>query len=117
MHQEDDMLLGMTWHDLAQLGVFGRIGHLSKYAKTRQLPQILTLFAKCPPSHLPSLCQLQCQLDSICSRCAYTYVTFDILPFNHVYSVIHMYSKVVHIICSESNATIDSEKGSHLPQC
>jgi hypothetical protein len=46
-HQEDDTLLGVTWRDLAELGVFGRIGHLGKYAKTRQLPQVLMPFANC----------------------------------------------------------------------
>ena len=41
VHQEDDTPLGVTWRDSAQLGAFGRIGHLGKYTKTRQFPQIL----------------------------------------------------------------------------
>jgi len=56
LHQEDDTLLGMTWRDMAYLGVFGSIGHLGKYAKTCQLRQILILFAKHPPSRPPSPC-------------------------------------------------------------
>ena len=53
-HQEDDTLLGVTWRDLPQLGVFGRIGHLGKYTKTRQLSQLLMLFAMC----LQIICQV-----------------------------------------------------------
>jgi len=37
-HQEDNTSLGVTWRDFPQLGVFGGIGHLGKYAKTCQLP-------------------------------------------------------------------------------
>jgi hypothetical protein len=37
---KDDTLLGVTWRDLAQSGVFGGLGHLGKYAKTRQPPQV-----------------------------------------------------------------------------
>ena len=47
-HQEDDTLLGVIWCDLPHLGVFGRIGHLGLFAKTRQLTQVSMLFAMFP---------------------------------------------------------------------
>ena len=41
-HQEDDdRLLGVTWRDMAQLGVFGGVGYLGKFGKCPQIgPQV-----------------------------------------------------------------------------
>ena len=64
MHQEDDTPLGVTWRDSAQLGAFGRIGHLGKYTKTRQFPQILMPFTMCPQV----ICQARVNLNAKSTR-------------------------------------------------
>jgi hypothetical protein len=70
-HQEDDTLLGVTWRDLARLGVFGSLVFPNPFAKSTNL----RANSLRPPVLL---------LHSICSHCTYTYVSFEILPFNHV---------------------------------
>jgi len=62
-HQEDDTLLGATWCDLAQLGVFGRIGDLGKYAKTCQLRTNSPQVSQAVRQVHQSTCQLQCHFD------------------------------------------------------
>ena len=62
-HQEDDTSLGVTWRDLAQLGVLARIGRLGIFAKTCQLTQVFDAVHHVPPSRLPSPRQLQCRVN------------------------------------------------------
>jgi hypothetical protein len=45
----------VIWRDLAQLGVFGRIGSLGKNARTRQLPQVFLPSVPKPFTKSPNL--------------------------------------------------------------